>query len=112
MPTAYPIRSRIKTGLGTLGFALLLLAPAAPSYAAGSTVQNTIVATVDGLACPFCAYGVRKELLTIPGVKDVQVNLLKSQAIVSVDPGTRVTDAQIQQAVREAGFSSGTIKHE
>lgn len=112
MPTVHPIGSRIRTGLVALGLALLLLAPTAPGWAAGAIAQGAIVAKVNGMSCPFCTYGLRKEMLTIPGVKDVQVSLRKSQATLKVDPGTQVTDAQIRRAIREAGFSAGAIKHE
>ena len=71
-----------------------------------------IVAKVNGMSCPFCTYGLRKEMLTIPGVQDGKVSLRKSQAILKVDPGAKVTDAQVRHAIREAGFSAGAITHE
>lgn len=92
-----------------IAFALLGLAAVNPSWSADGGQQMTIVAQVKGMSCPFCAYGLRKELLMIPGVKDLHVNLAKSQASVTVDPPAKVTDEQIRHAIREAGFSPGPI---
>lgn len=92
-----------------IAFALIGLAAVNPSWSADGGQQTTIVAQVKGMSCPFCAYGLRKELLTIPGVKDVQVSLAESQASVTVAPPAKVTDEQIRQAIREAGFSPGPI---
>jgi copper ion binding protein len=82
--------------------------PAAAS-AAENACHGRAVVTVKGMACPFCAYGLRKELLTLPGVKDVQVNLDKSQAAIDLRGGSDVQDSQIEQAVRKAGFTPGQI---
>lgn len=92
-----------------IAFALAGLAAVHSSWSADVGQQTTIVAQVKGMSCPFCAYGLRKELLTIPGVKDVRVNLGKSQATVTADPPAKITDAQIRHAIREAGFSPGPI---
>lgn len=65
---------------------------------------------VNGMSCPFCAYGVKKHLSALPGVKSVQVELAKGKAIVEFSPEAKVTDEQIQKAVRAAGFTPGKIE--
>jgi len=80
--------------------------------AAGNSCPGTTVAEVKGMACPFCAYGLRKHLLAIPGVKDVQVDLNKSQATIDPKDGADVNGAQIAQAINDAGFSPGQIQCE
>jgi len=90
--------------------AVFLLLAASAARAAADACRGQAVVTVNGMACPFCAYGLRKELLTLPGVKDVQVDLNKSQATVAVRDGSEVKDAEIRQAVKEAGFTPGSIR--
>ncbi len=68
------------------------------------------VVTVKGMQCPFCAYGIRKHLTKLPGANKVEVELAKSQAIVTFAADATVTDEQIQEAVRKAGFTAGTIE--
>lgn len=71
---------------------------------------NQAVVTVQGMQCPFCAYGIKKHLAKLAGVTRVDVELAKNQAIVTVAPDAKVTDAQIQQAIRKAGFTPGKIE--
>jgi len=59
---------------------------------------------VDGLACPFCSYGVEKQLKSIPGVSGVKVSIKTSTVTVTMKNGTRLTKAQADRAVKDAGF--------
>lgn len=68
------------------------------------------VVTVKGMQCPFCAYGIKKHLAKIPGVRKVDVDLAKNQATVQFAPDARPTDEQIQRAVKDAGFTPGKIE--
>lgn len=72
--------------------------------------QKQAVVTVQGMQCPFCAYGIQKQLKRLPGAARVDVELAKNQAIVTFAPDAKVTDADIQQAVRKAGFTPGKIE--
>ncbi|MBI5576354.1 MAG: heavy-metal-associated domain-containing protein [Deltaproteobacteria bacterium] len=100
-----------------IGLALVAVVPAllAAPYGAWSAgpqpgAAKQAVVAVDGMSCPFCAYGVKKHLSALPGVKSVQVELAKGEAIVEFDPEGQVTDEQIRKAVREAGFTPGKIE--
>ncbi len=104
-------RSPFKLLWLALALALAAMVAQGPAWSANSAQGTVIVAQANGMSCPFCAYGVRKELLTVPGVKSVSVNLAKSQATVTLSPGAKVTDEQIRHAIREAGFSPGPITH-
>lgn len=85
----------------------LTMAASAPAFA-GSTPQtptpNAYVLRVDGLACPFCAFGIEKEFAKQPGVEDTNVNLEHGVLVVTVKPGATFTKAQLAQLVKEAGF--------
>lgn len=93
---------------------MLFLGLSAPWVANGASqaCQGTTVAEVKGMSCPFCAYGLRKHLLAIPGVKSVRVDLNKSEATIDPKNGTHVSAAQIQQAIKDAGFTPGRIQCE
>ncbi|KZC37110.1 heavy metal transporter, partial [Rhodanobacter denitrificans] len=95
--------------------ALLVLAmtfgAAFPAQAATSTPAqqawpaDAYVVSVDGLACPFCAYGIEKQFSHLPGVTGTDVNLASGVIMVHVKPGTRFDQAQITQTVKQAGFT-------
>ena len=60
---------------------------------------------VDGLACPFCAYGIEKQLSALPGVKSVRVSVKSGTVIVTMRDGAKLSRASASRAVRNAGFS-------
>jgi len=97
-----------------LGLALVLVLPSTAGGASPGATDaqqgRQIVAKVAGLACPFCVYGLEKQLKKIPGVADVHVSLGGGEAVITTKPGAEVTDAQIRDAVRRAGFKVSEIK--
>ena len=60
---------------------------------------------VDGLACPFCAYGIEKELTGLDGVEKVEVDINKGVVVVTAAEGARIPEASLRQAVDNAGFT-------
>ncbi len=60
---------------------------------------------VDGLACPFCAYGVEKQLLELEGVTGVETQIREGFVVVTVEEGASLSEEQARRAVREAGFT-------
>jgi copper ion binding protein len=98
-----------KLFLLTLAF-VAALAPPTLRWAYGADVRRRAVITVEGVACPFCAYGIDKHLRAVPGVTDVQVDLGASKVTVDVAPGANVTEEALQRAIRDAGFTPGRIE--
>lgn len=66
---------------------------------------NQYLLGVDGLACPFCAYGIEKRLNKIDGVTDVQVDVGESVVRVTLQEGKTLSEEQADRAVEEAGFT-------
>ncbi|MEX1243794.1 MAG: heavy metal-associated domain-containing protein [Thermoanaerobaculia bacterium] len=89
---------------------LALLASSAPVAGDTNSARHEAIVAVNGLACPFCVYGLEKQLKRLPGAKQVSVDLGKGQAVIGFAGDARVTDAQIEKAVRRAGFSPGKIE--
>lgn len=90
--------------------ALWLLAGTLVGAVREPPLQKQAVVTVEGMQCPFCAYGIQKQLKKLQGVKSVEVELEKNQAVVTFEPEAKVTDKDIQQAIRKAGFTPGKIE--
>lgn len=63
------------------------------------------VMRVDGLACPYCAYSIEKKLKQIDGVENINVDLEKGWVVVEVREGVELTEPQMQQLFRDAGFT-------
>lgn len=86
----------IRTALVVLG---LLAAPAWAGQ--GANVYNV---GVDGLGCPFCAYGIEKELGSMTGVEKVEVDIKTGVVVVTMADGATLDETTAKQAVETAGF--------
>jgi mercuric ion binding protein len=64
---------------------------------------------VDGLACPYCAYGIEKHLKKIDGVETIDVDLDNGLVTVNVTAGVTLTNAQMEKLFRDAGFTFRTM---
>ena len=81
---------------------LLIFLLTAPATLAAEAVY---LLKVDGLGCPFCAYGIEKKLSTIKDLKTIEVDLKNAQVVVTMDNDARLDEQQARQAVLDAGFT-------
>lgn len=83
--------------------AILLATFAVPALAGGTQY----VMRVDGLACPYCAYGIEKKLSGIEGVRadTIDIDLEKGIVVVEVDEGVTLTEKRMRKLYEEAGFT-------
>lgn len=72
---------------------------------AALAADKSYVLGVDGLACPFCAYGIEKRLNKVDGITGVEVDIGKSTVRVTLQEGKTLSEVQARQAVDEAGFT-------
>lgn len=86
--------ARLSLLLSTLMFSVAALA-----------ADNQYVLGVDGLACPFCAFGIEKRLNKVDGVTGVEVDVVDSVVRVTLQEDKTLTEAQARQTVKEAGFT-------
>ncbi|VAX13397.1 hypothetical protein MNBD_GAMMA24-2134 [hydrothermal vent metagenome] len=77
-------------------------------FAAGSHYEMR----VDGLACPFCAYGIEKKLKAIEGTSHISVDLNKGLVSVNMAEGKKLTDEQMKVLFNDAGFTYRSMKKE
>ena len=66
-----------------IGMILLCIAMSSAAVADGTRYQMR----VDGLACPYCAYGIEKHLKKIDGVEKIDVDLDNGLVNVNVVSG-------------------------
>jgi len=60
---------------------------------------------VDGLNCPFCVYGIEKELKKLDGVEKIETELALGQIVVEVDDGVMLSEETVREIIRSAGFT-------
>ncbi|MBI2311453.1 MAG: heavy-metal-associated domain-containing protein [Betaproteobacteria bacterium] len=72
---------------------------------AALAAQQAYKLRVDGLACPFCAYGIEKKLGAVKGVERIEVDIGAGTVTVTMAEGATLDEAAAGKAVKEAGFS-------
>lgn len=66
------------------------------------------VIMIEGMHCMNCASRANKALSGVQGVEEVDMQLKKNRAVVTVD--ANVTDQALKDAVNEAGYQAVSIE--
>jgi len=66
---------------------------------------------VDGLACPFCAYGLEKKVKKIKGSKDLFIEINEGYITFKVPTSNKPTEEALHKLVKEAGFTARDITY-
>jgi len=64
---------------------------------------------VDGLACPFCAYGIEKKFIKTEGVDSVDIDLQKGLVIVKTGEGKTFQEEKLKEIINDAGFTMRSV---
>jgi mercuric ion binding protein len=93
-------------GLGVLLAALALC----PAISSAEILRADL--SVNGMACPFCAFGIEKKLRAVDGVEKVAVLLDEGELRLTLGPGNVATVSAFEEAVDSAGFELGRVRIE
>ncbi len=72
-------------------------------------LKGTIKVRVDGLSCPFCAYGLEKKLKKMEGVEKIEISIEDAYALLTIEDGMVVSEKTIRKNVKDAGFTAREI---
>jgi len=92
---------------GLLG--ILLLSDSFFIHTASAEIKS-IAITVDGLACPFCAYGVEKKTKRLKGVKEIKILLNAGTVILKCAEDKSPAFADVRTAIKDSGFTPRSMK--
>ncbi len=67
---------------------------------------------VNGLTCPFCAFGIEKKLRAVNGVEEVDVLLDEGEVRLTLAAGNTATVGALENAVEEGGFGLAGLRVE
>ena len=99
-------RSRITAAASKLLLAgIVFLGVGMVSAGGQETNRPTYTLQADGLACPFCVYGIEKQLSQIDGVEDIGVDIETGTVTLTLAEGMTLEEATARKAVEAAGFS-------
>ena len=60
---------------------------------------------VDGMVCPFCAYGLEKRLRELSALDETLIQVSDGLVQIRVKEGEQLTDEAVEDAVKRAGFT-------
>ena len=96
-----------------LGFSILLLCflyTAEVNAQTISTQQRVYIKIgIKGMACPYCAFGMEKELKKVVGVENVDIELKEGLAYISLPTEQKPTKESLEKIIVEAGFTVDEI---
>lgn len=108
------------TGLGALAIAFAVASPPAaaqetqgdaePAAKHGELANASLILQVDGLTCPFCAYGLEKRLRGIPAIDELVIRVSDGLIQIRLVDGGALTDEELEDAVERAGFTLREIR--
>lgn len=96
---------RVFNGRHTGYVALAVLAIVMLAAPAAAQVSHYDV-RVDGLACPFCAYGLEKKVKALRGAQNVHIELDRGLVSFDVTGETDLLPDVVEKAVRDSGFTA------
>lgn len=71
----------------------------------GNAHAETILASVNGMVCAFCATGIEKSFQKQAAVDTVKVDLEKKLVTLNTKPDKTMDDAVIKKVIADAGYS-------
>ena len=92
--------------------ALILVAFFAATGLQAQKERDVFMVQVDGLGCPFCAYGLEKKFMEFKGIKDVKIDIETGDFSFTYPTEKQLSMADVEQQVEKAGYTPITLKIE
>lgn len=68
--------------------------------------KDKFTVNVDGLGCPFCAYGLEKKIKKLKGIKKVKIDMEEAKLTFDYPAEKLLTIAAVEAQVDEAGYTA------
>ncbi len=98
-------REKTLLAVSLTGLLVLSLTQGAAAQAPQELGMLEVSVQVDGLSCPFCAYGLEKKLRKVENVARIEIRVNEGRAVVTPESGTSLELDELEQAVRDGGFT-------
>lgn len=72
-------------------------------------LRGNLKIEVDGLSCPFCAYGLEKNLKKIEGVELIKIDVENALVYLSISKGEGIDEDLLRKNIKDAGFTPRNI---
>ena len=92
-------------------FSFAFITMSAPEKTRAQTTTIYVKIGVDGMACPFCAYGIEKKIKKIDGAKDLYIDINEGYITFAISSDKKPTEEALNKIVKEAGFKVRKIEY-
>lgn len=75
-----------------------------------SAFAGEINVKVSGMVCSMCAQGIKKKFSKMDSVKNIDVNLDNKIVLIQTKDGQAISDEQINEVIKEAGYNVTNIE--
>jgi len=101
-----------KTATFNFSVLLLFLLFSICGNAQTTTTQERVFIKIEikGMACPYCAFGMEKELKKVAGVDNVEIELKEGLAYISTPVSQKPTKESLEKIIVDGGFTVGKIE--
>lgn len=89
---------------------LLFCSVFASNTFAQSAGKDLFEVKVDGLGCPFCAYGLEKKFKEFKGIKDIKIEMETGDFSFSLPADQALDLVSVEKQVDAAGYTAVTMK--
>jgi len=105
---------QISNNTSIFGFLITLLffALSASLNARSNQTEERVYIKIEikGMACPYCAFGMEKELKKVAGVENVEIELKEGLAYISTPISQKPTKESLEKIIIDGGFTVGEIE--
>ena len=91
-------------------YVLMLVALLLSSATSAHAYVAEVRIYVEGLACPFCTFGIEKSLKKVPGVVSLETTIRTGLVRIQLEPGAQLDPAALNEAVKKSGFTPSRIE--
>lgn len=89
---------------------LLLMVGVSTIQAQPTSDRDFFEVRVDGLGCPFCAYGLEKKIKELKGVKKIKIDMETGEMTFLYPADKALTLKDVEQKVDKAGYTAISTK--
>jgi copper chaperone CopZ len=99
-----PSSTEASTSTGASGVDSAMLVDAEPIAAESATL------IVRGMSCPKCANNIDRQLMDVPGVRDVRIDMGRGEVKVQFASSAHPSPAELASAIERTGFTLDEIR--
>ena len=96
-----------QSGIATVLSLIIVLLMISPAMA---QAPAKYIIGVDGLSCPFCAFGIEKRLKKVENVASISIDMNNGKVTVVAKPNTAIKEQDLRDAVDKAGFKVRSLE--